>query len=679
MKGSKFSNTFEEAINLDDDDFLNIHSGESSVSVNKKNKWKDEIYEDIEADLDVNVRRSGRKKSKVIKKNEVLKETDNKKGMKKRKSKRNNLVENEDVVVEDDRSKELHKISCRMSPKSIYMAVKGMSYSQKEMVRRMGFGAFLDIKLDSVSSRLDYYLVEKFRAKTSTIKTNKGEILITKKTVEEMFGLPSEGLDYNQLVECDKTETIIEAWKSQYPRGRFNNGNYVKRIRQSDVADDMFKLNFLTLFRNTFAETEMSGASHINCLEKLARYEDIQNIDRCKYIVECLEKAKYKWRPNDANCYYTGPITLLLTDKVVLNGYNLRRSRPLITQIDSVDLEMLEEHGLRMGKFGTLEFRGDGEVDLVDVNGDEDKLGWNQLKCYIVGSVMIRKKTEEAIMKGLEDDPNDDVVKEWSIKVRQLFNEKTVELGDTSLPTNEVAMKTPGKVAVNSKQNNFVKGSSMICQVQSTGRNNEKTKVVDGFNSPFVLFLEYKGNTSLDSPVVLTPGLLNMSDEIVERSIRKKKEFYKDDIPSFDLRITQLNEKEKNEFDKEESKAVIRYTKKFVTEDKPKKITIKDSMESEMVHAIDFKNGKDVDEVVKDDENVVAEIIIAWGKDNGEIIWETIERHGMHLEAARTLAMRTKVHTNTYYMVNEDVEEELRYNKVRIMFVGMINDISDNP
>ncbi|CAH1418803.1 unnamed protein product [Lactuca virosa] len=116
-------------------------------------------------------------------------------------------------------------------------------------------------------------------------------------------------------------------------------------------------------------------------------------------------------------------------------------------------------------------------------------------------------------------------------------------------PTNEVTMKTPVKVAVNPGQSNFVKGSSfvkgnsLICNVQSTGRNNEKTKIVDGCDSPSVLFLEYKGNTSLDSPVVLTPGFLNMPDKIVERSMRKNKDFCKDDIPSFDLRITQMRKR----------------------------------------------------------------------------------------------------------------------------------------
>ncbi|CAH1440401.1 unnamed protein product [Lactuca virosa] len=82
----------------------------------------------------------------------------------------------------------------------------------------------------------------------------------------------------------------------------------------------------------------------------------------------------------------------------------------------------------------------------------------------------------------------------------------------------------------------------------------------------------------------------------------------------------------------------------------------------------------------------------------------------MHLEAARTLAMRKKVHTNvidawaaflnkieelkseasysrmyftcdtiTDYMVDEAVDEELRYNKFIIMFVAVMNDITDKP
>ncbi|CAI9275416.1 unnamed protein product [Lactuca saligna] len=119
-------------------------------------------------------------------------------------------------------------------------------------------------------------------------------------------------------------------------------------------------------------------------------------------------------------------------------------------------------------------------------------------------------------------------------------------------------MKMPVKV-VNFNQSDFVKGSNMICNVQSTGRNNEKTKV------HVVDFKSGKGK-------------------------RKGK-------------LGQLRC----------SPYVDRIT--------------------------------DMDEVIKDDENVVAQSIIIWGKDKGEIIWETIEGHGMHLESARTLAMRTKCMT----------------------------------
>ncbi|CAH1427114.1 unnamed protein product [Lactuca virosa] len=280
MKGSKFNNTFEEAINLDNDDFVNIHSGGSSVVMLSREPLAKKKANQVLV-----------KKTKVIK-IEVSKEDVKKKGMKKRKTKRKNVVENEDADVEDDKTQELQKISCR-------------------------------------------------------------------------------------------------------------------------------------------------------------------------------------------------PVTLLLltyADKVVLNGYNLRRSRPLINQIDSVDLEMLEEHGLRNGEFGTLEFRADGEVDPIDVNGDEDKVDVESI---------------EKIYSRICDDKE---------KLRKQLRRDNIS------PTNEVTMKTPVKVAVNPGQSNFVKGSSFvkgnspICNVQSTGRNNEKTKIMDGCDSPSVLFLEYKGNTSLDSPVVLTPG-----------------------------------------------------------------------------------------------------------------------------------------------------------------------------
>ncbi|CAH1418802.1 unnamed protein product [Lactuca virosa] len=49
-----------------------------------------------------------------------------------------------------------------------------------------------------------------------------------------------------------------------------------------------------------------------------------------------------------------------------------------------------------------------------------------------------------------------------------------------------------------------------------------------------------------------------------------------------------------------------------------------------------------------------------------EFIWEAVDGHGMHLEAA-------------HYMVDEAVDEELRYNKFRIMFLAVMNDITDKP
>ncbi|CAI9299896.1 unnamed protein product [Lactuca saligna] len=136
---------------------------------------------------------------------------------------------------------------------------------------------------------------------------------------------------------------------------------------------------------------------------------------------------------------------------------------------------------------------------------------------------------------------------------------------------------------------------------------------------------------------------------------------------------------------KEGSNPVIRYTKKSVAEDKlkKKKKNWYRYYGKGNGACYDFKNGKgkrkgklgqlvcssyvdriiDVDEAVKDDENVVAQNIITWGKDKGEFIWETVDGHGMHLEVTQASYSRMYLtcDTITDCMVDEAVDEELRF------------------
>ena len=158
--------------------------------------------------------------------------------------------------------------------------------------------------------------MDSFRPSTCSIVTQQGEIRITDKTVEAMFGIPSMGMDFNTLTASDSEDPLVVAWKEQYKEGKvykYNDSNYLEKIRDSENGDDIFKMNFLTLFINTFCETELMGSRKIDFLEKLVKAKDeIENINWCKYVVECLGRTKGKWKPNDQTCNYVGPQTLLL-------------------------------------------------------------------------------------------------------------------------------------------------------------------------------------------------------------------------------------------------------------------------------------------------------------------------------------------------------------------------------
>ena len=180
------------------------------------------------------------------------------------------------------------------------------------MVRKMGFGSFLGMKLDKLPGKLAYFFVDIFTTRSCSIRVKSGEVAITNDTVEAMFGHPNKGLDFKTLDEFNKNDPFLEAWKGKYRKGNYYNGSYLKNIRKTSDADKFFKLNFLTLFINTFVETETMGSCRINFIEKLTQCKDVSSINWCEYIVDCLEKSKNKWRPNDKNCYFTGPLAFLM-------------------------------------------------------------------------------------------------------------------------------------------------------------------------------------------------------------------------------------------------------------------------------------------------------------------------------------------------------------------------------
>ncbi|CAH1445507.1 unnamed protein product [Lactuca virosa] len=235
---SKFTNTAVNDIDLDDVDVLYIESGSSSVRVlegnnvmmnvgnegiagggrklelpkntnNGKSKKNDSSDDDfVERKKKMNY---GKNENKMKRKRVEKIVRDKKVELKGKK-----VIRSQDKCKERKVGTEFQRLSTRMSPNSLYLAIKSLSKNQREMVCKMGFGSFLGMKIDTLPGKLAYFVVDSFTTSSCSIRVKSGEVPITNETVEAVFGLPNKGLDFKTLGECDKNDPLLEAWKAQY-------------------------------------------------------------------------------------------------------------------------------------------------------------------------------------------------------------------------------------------------------------------------------------------------------------------------------------------------------------------------------------------------------------------------------------------------------------------------------
>lgn len=95
----------------------------------------------------------------------------------------------------------------RASVNSIYGVVKSMNDIQKDCVRRIGFGSLFDMKTQSIPTKLCYYVVDSFDHAEMVIKSECGNIPVTREDVNRVLGLP---LGYEQI---SYLEAMTIGWK----------------------------------------------------------------------------------------------------------------------------------------------------------------------------------------------------------------------------------------------------------------------------------------------------------------------------------------------------------------------------------------------------------------------------------------------------------------------------------
>ncbi|CAI9271622.1 unnamed protein product [Lactuca saligna] len=205
--------------------------------------------------------------------------------------------------------------------------------------------------------------------------------------------------------------------------------------------DDLHPISDSDLFFIDISQSALSESATVkwglNLIEKLIQCKDVSSNNWCEYIIDCLEKSKNKWRPNDKNWYFTGPLAFLMmvyADRVICKDVNLQRYRPFIIEIDSENLRVLEEYEVSKWIFGSLSLweNVDGvfydEMMIQDDSRNRSVEGSYGLIASMVGRLLETKKIIKAsplvcIEMHLNDDKRKAVIK----KVVEIFNRTTLK------------------------------------------------------------------------------------------------------------------------------------------------------------------------------------------------------------------------------------------------------------
>nr|GEW49003.1 putative reverse transcriptase domain-containing protein [Tanacetum cinerariifolium] len=95
---------------------------------------------------------------------------------------------------EKDNAKSL-VLETHSSPRTFYNSISTLRPNQKACLEHIGFGNFVEFKVDRIPSKLGLYVVDKFDAKKMEIKLAEGALKITKNLISEMLGIRNEGID----------------------------------------------------------------------------------------------------------------------------------------------------------------------------------------------------------------------------------------------------------------------------------------------------------------------------------------------------------------------------------------------------------------------------------------------------------------------------------------------------
>ncbi|PWA58474.1 hypothetical protein CTI12_AA399780 [Artemisia annua] len=229
----------------------------------------------------------------------------------------------------------------RGSPTQLFKDIQFLKSDNHSVnvLKKMGFGSLLDLKINIIPSRLGQHVVQSFDESTMSIKHWRGDIKITKESVKEILGFPCGGLKINPPERVKSDDACIKSWRRQFislekDTIKVKPKSVVEKLKEAKNKGQMFKINLVVLIATVLFEAMKDGTSNQRILYSISSNHDkINEMDWCGYLIDCLKKCKKEWNPNNKKSYYCGPLTFLrlfYVQKIECDFMNIDYSQPAL-------------------------------------------------------------------------------------------------------------------------------------------------------------------------------------------------------------------------------------------------------------------------------------------------------------------------------------------------------------
>ncbi|CAI9267964.1 unnamed protein product [Lactuca saligna] len=263
---------------------------------------------------------------------------------------------------------------------------------------------------------------------TNSILIKGKRIKITKEKIHKVFGLPKTGKSLFDLHKVSEDHQVFDGWMKELEYGKANATNYKKIIQKSEQVDMNFKLGFIALFVNTFAESIPMGTNNLVPVRALVEVDDISKIDWCAYLLYCVKNSKGRWHPDNPKCYYIGPMLLLLLiycDEIECKLQKIERKTPLVTMWIADKLKERQSFEIEAGGFGVGNLIEQSSNLELEKNENQDMRIEEYEEKYenFFNNVSTEKNDmEDIIFHCLSKFPEDNKTKEMIRKFRDIFS-----------------------------------------------------------------------------------------------------------------------------------------------------------------------------------------------------------------------------------------------------------------